>query len=350
MNKSAVHILFLFFFVVGFLTINNTLSAQKDDTLYFLNGDRISGEILQYQYGYLKYKTYGVSTVSVKYDKMSTFYSKKSFDILFEDGRRRFGSFDTSYMVQFVNIIITNDTLLTRLIEIVEITPVRKSFWRRLTGNVDLGISYTKANELAQLTFNSLVKYTQRNYFTTIAMNSLNSIQSNLDSSRVKTNSLAGTYNQRIKKDWFGIALLSGEQNSQLGLDLRIQGGLGAGNELVHTNRHNLLTSAGVVVNREWSATEDESRLNVDGFIAAQYRLFRFNDPEIDLNTNFTTFPSFTVSNRWRIDYDINIKVKIITDMYFSVSFVTSYDSKPPSATSDNLDYSFTTSFGYTFN
>lgn len=349
MKISAFHVCF-FVCVVGFLSFNFNANAQKDDTLYFLNGDRISGEILQYQYGYLKYKTYGVSTVNVKYEKMSTFYSKKSFDILFRDGRRRFGSFDTSYMAQFVNIVITNDTILIPLIEIVEITPVGKNFWRRLIGNIDMGLSYTKANELGQFTFNGLVKYTQRNYFTTLALNSLNSIQSNLDSTRVRTNSLAGTYYQRIEKDWFGIALLSGEQNSQLGLDLRIQGGLGAGNEIVHTNRHNLLTSAGVVVNREWSATEDESRLNVDGFIAAKYRLFRFNDPEIDLTTNFTTYPSFTVSNRWRIDYDINIKIKIITDMYFSVSFVTSYDSKPPSATSDQLDYSFSTSFGYTFN
>jgi hypothetical protein len=349
MKNSAVYICFLFL-TIGFIILHSQANAQKNDTLYFLNGDRISGEILEYKYGYLKYKTYGVSTVKVKYDKMSTFYSSKSFDILFKDGRRRFGSFDTSYMVQFVNIVITNDTLLTPLIEIVEFTPVRKNFWRRLSGNLDLGISYTKANELAQSTFNGSVKYTQRNYFITLIMNSLNSIQSNLDSTRVRTNSIAGNHYQRIKKDWFGIALASGEQNSQLGLDLRLQGGLGAGNELVHTNRHNLLTSFGVVINKEWSATQDGSRLNVDGFFGIKYRLFRFNDPEIDLTSNFSTFPSFTVAKRWRIDYDINIKIKIITDMYFSISFVTSYDSNPPSQTSANLDYSFSTSFGYTFN
>ena len=348
MEKFAVYICFLLF-VVGFLSLSDTANAQKDDTLYFLNGDRISGEILQFRYGYLKYKTYGVSTVNVKFDKISTFYSKKSFDILYKDGRRRFGSFDTSHMAQFVNIVITNDTLLTPLIEIVEITPVRKSFWRRLSGNVDLGSSYTKATELGQLTFNSAVKYTQRNYFTNLVMNSLNSIQSNLDSTRVRTNSISGTYYHRIKKDWFGIGVLSAEQNSQLGLDLRLQGGLGAGNELIHTNRNNLLTSIGVVINREWSATEDGSRLNVDGFFGLNYRLFRFNEPEINITSNFTTYPSFTVAKRWRIDYDINMKVKIITDMYLSVSFVTSYDSNPPSTTSANLDYSFSTSFGYTF-
>jgi hypothetical protein len=290
-----------------------------------------------------------VGTVDVKYDKISTFYSNKSFDILFKDGRRRFGSFDTSYMAQFVNIVITNDTLLTPFIEIVAITPVDNNFWKRLSGNVDLGFSYTKANELSQLTFSSDVKYTQRQYFIQTKISTLNSIQAGDDSTRVKTNSISVTDYQRIKKDWFAVGLLSGEQNSQLGLDLRLQGGGGIGNELIHTNRNNLLSSAGIVLNKEWSATKDGSRWNVDGFIALNYRLFKFSDPEIDITSNFITFPSFTVANRWRINYDIKLKLEIISNMYFSVSFTTSYDSRPPSATSANVDYSITTSFGYKF-
>ena len=114
--------------------------AQKNDTVYFLNGDRVSGEILHYKYGYLNYKTYGVGTVDVKYEKINTFFSKKSFDILLKDGSRRFGSFDTSNMVQFVKIVTLNDTMLTPIIEIVEITPISKKFWKRLDGNVDMGI------------------------------------------------------------------------------------------------------------------------------------------------------------------------------------------------------------------
>ncbi len=96
------------FYLAGALAFvlfaNFSSFAQKDDTLYFLNGDRISGEIKQYKYGFLTYKTYGVSTVKVKYEKISTFYSKKNFDILFKDGRRRFGSFDTSYMAQLPQV------------------------------------------------------------------------------------------------------------------------------------------------------------------------------------------------------------------------------------------------------
>ena len=41
MQKSAVYICLLLF-TLGFLASHNTANAQKDDTLYFLNGDRIS--------------------------------------------------------------------------------------------------------------------------------------------------------------------------------------------------------------------------------------------------------------------------------------------------------------------
>lgn len=323
--------------------------AQKDDSLYFLNGDRISGEIKQYKYGFLNYKTYGVSTVNVKYDKISTFYSKKSFDILFKDGRRRFGSFDTSNIQQFVKIIITNDTILTPLIEIVEFTPIKNKFWRRISGSTDLGFSYTKANSLAQLTLNGDLKYTQRKQMASIKLNSNNSMQNNTDSTRTKKNDLSLSYYHRVKNNWFGIGMASAEQNTELGLDLRLQGGGGIANELIHTNRQNLVASTGIVVNKEWSAGEDGTRINMDAYASVNYRLFRFEEPATDITSSATIYPSFTVKDRWRLNYDIKLKIEIINDMYFSVTFYTSYDSKPPSETSGNIDYSITTSFGYTF-
>lgn len=329
--------------------ISSPLLAQKDDTLYFLNHDRISGEIKQFKYGHLTYKTYGVSTVNVKLDKISTFFSKKSFDILLENGSRRFGSFDTSNLEQFVKIITTNDTLLTPLVEVVEITPIKKRFLGRLSGSTDLGFSYTKANTLSQLTFNSSVKYTQRNYYTILGLNSINSVQDNPERIQTKKNDLTLTYYNRIKNSWFGIGSASAEQNSQLGLNLRTQIGLGAGNELIHTNSNNLLAYAGVVANREWSIDTTATRNNIDLVGAMMYRLFRFNKPEIEINSNAAVFPSINIANRWRFNYDIKLKIKIISDMFFSLSFYTSYDSKPPSTTSDNIDYSFSTSFGYTF-
>lgn len=346
-NFQLKYIIFLILAIVLFASSKSF--AQKDDTLYFLNGDRISGEIKQYKYGFLTYKTYGVSTVNVKHDKIATFYSKKSFDILLKSGQRRFGSFDTSNIAEFIKIITTNDSILTPFTEIVEFTPIKNKFWRKLSGSTDLGISYTKANALAQLSFSGNVKYTERKYISNLKLNSNNTKQNGADSTRTKKNDLSLDYYRRIKNNWFGIGMASTEQNSELGLDLRLQGGGGIANEVIHTNRNNLVVSTGFVVNKEWSASEDGTRINVDGYASLNYRLFRFDDPEIDITSSAIAYPSLTVANRWRLNYDIKLKLKIISDMYFSISFYTSYDSKPPSSDSETIDYSFTTSFGYTF-
>ncbi len=334
--------------ILGILLGQGAL-AQKDDTLYFLNGDRISGEITQYKYGHLNYKTYGVSTVNVKYDKISTFYSKKNFDILMKSGNRRFGSFDTSEMQQFVKIITVNDTILTPLIEIVEITPIRKRFWSRLSGNVDVGFSYTKANTISQLSLNSDLKYTQRNSITMLKVNSINSVQQNMEYSRTRKNDLNLNYYRRIKHNWLVAGTGSAEQNSELGLDLRTQLGAGLGNELVHTNSNNLLILAGAVVNKEWYSDTTRPSVNYDALTALQYRLFRFTRPEIDITSNATAYKSLQIADRWRVNYDIKMKFKIISDMFLSLSFYVNFDSKPPSSASSKIDYSITTSFGYSF-
>lgn len=344
-HKTPLFLTFLFLLC----SLSSSLFAQKNDTLYFRNGDRISGEFRKYKYGYLTYKTYGVGTVDVKYDKISTLFSKKSFDIIMKEGTRRFGSFDTSNVDQFVKIITTNDTLLTPFIEIIEFTPIKNRFWSRLSGSIDLGFSYTKANTISQLTFSSDVKYTQRNYLVQLNLYSLNSIQANQDNLRTQKNDATLYYYQRLRRNWFGFGSASAEQNSELGLQRRLQVGTGIANEVIHTNSNNLITGLGFFFSSETSTDTTGKRINYDLSASSQYRLFLFSKPEISMTSTLFVFPSLTVKDRWRLNYDIDFRFKIITDMYLSFSFYINYDSKPPSSESATEDYSFTSSFGYKF-
>lgn len=321
--------------------------SQKNDTLHFINGDRVSGEIRQYRYGFLTYKTYGVGTVKVKYEKISTFYSNKSFDILLSNGRRWFASFDTSRLEQYIKIITTNDTMLTPLIEVVEFTPIKNGFWRKLTGSVDVGYSFAKANSLSQLSGSTDIRYIHRGYQMGLKGNALVTTQE--EAADIKKNDLAMSYFKRLSKTWFVGTGLSGEQNSELGLDLRIQASFVGGNEVVHTNSNNLMAFAGFVVNQEFNIDTTSSRWNFDGVATLSYRLFRFQDPEINITSNLAAYPSFTVPGRYRIDFNISAKVTIISDMYFNLSLYENYDSKPPSTTASNNDYRITTSIGYAF-
>jgi len=329
------------------LFVVSNIQAQKNDTLYFMNGDRISGEIKQYKYGYLTYKTYGVSTVKVKHDKISTFFSKKSFDILLSNGRRWFGSFDTSYMEQYVNIATTNDTIFTPLIEIVEIMPIKSGFWRKLSGNADIGYSYSKANLLSQFSAGGNVRYLQRKFHVDLKVSSLNTLQEEKDD--VLNNEVSLAYYRRIKDNWFAGTGLSADQNTELGIELRIQSSFVIGNEVIHTNSNNLLIYSGLVINKEYSADTTFSRWNLDGVGALSYRLFRFHEPEINITSDLSAFPSITVPGRYRVNFSISAKIEIISDMYFNLSFYENYDSKPPSETAANSDYHITTSIGYTF-
>ncbi len=330
-----------------FLVIGLKGYPQKNDTLYFLNGDRVSGEIRQYKYGFLTYKTYGVGTAKVKYEKISTFYSGKSFDILLSNGRRWFASFDTSYMDQYLNIVTLNDTILTPLIEVVEFIPIKNGFWRKLTGTVDIGYSFAKANSLSQLSGATDIRYVHRGYQMAMKGNTLVTAQD--ETSDIKKNDLTMSYFKRLGKTWFVGTALSGEQNSELGLELRVQASFVGGNEVVHTNTNNLMVFGGLVVNQEYNIDTTLSRWNLDGVATLSYRLFRFQEPEINITSNLTAYPSFTVPGRYRVDFNISAKITIISDMYFNLSFYENFDSKPPSENAANSDYRISTSIGYSF-
>ena len=45
--------------------------AQKNDTVYLYNGDRITGELKKFEYGLLFLKTDAMQTVNIEYDRIS---------------------------------------------------------------------------------------------------------------------------------------------------------------------------------------------------------------------------------------------------------------------------------------
>jgi len=237
--------------------------------------------------------------------------------------------------------------ILTHISDIIQITPIKNKFWRRIYGSADIGYSFTKSTTLSQLTFSSDLKYRDRKNFSTLQINSITSDQDNKEST--SKNDVTLSYYHRIKNNWNSLITFGGEENSELGLDLRLQTSLGFGNEIIHTNSNNLFVALGVVFNREWSKGEEAARDNFDGMAYATYRMFRFKDPSVDITSSVVAYPSFTVTNRWRLNYDLKVKVEVINDLYFSLSYYYNYDTKPPSADAEKFDYGIVSSVGYSF-
>ena len=54
------------FYCLAFIFLSQlTLKAQKNDTIYLRNGDRITGELKKFEYGLLNLSTDAMKTISI---------------------------------------------------------------------------------------------------------------------------------------------------------------------------------------------------------------------------------------------------------------------------------------------
>ena len=67
-----------------------SFAGPKTDTVYLYNGDRITGEIKRFEYGVLFFKTDGMGTLNIEFDRIRTFYSTHQFTIQTSSGLRFF--------------------------------------------------------------------------------------------------------------------------------------------------------------------------------------------------------------------------------------------------------------------
>jgi hypothetical protein len=335
------------FCLFGFLLIQFSLFAQKNDTVYLLNGDRLTGELKKFEYGLLTLKTDAMSTVSIEYDRINTVYSAKFYEIRIASGYRYFGSLARSTTPATINIVVTNDTLSMPLIEVVQMTSIKNKFLQRLDGSVDVGLSYTKASNVMQFNLSSKVSYRTTKYLTEFNLSSIITDQS--ERSITRKNDIGLNLNRMLEGPWFAGIQVKGQQNTELNLEYRYQGGAGGGYDIVRSNSNRLSALAGILVNTEKTLDTKTESENIEGLLSLQYKWFRYRSPKIDLTSGLNAYPSFTVGGRVRLEYDLQAKFEIIKDLFFSITLYDNYDNKPSENENSKNDWGIITSIGYTF-
>ncbi|MBN2173964.1 MAG: DUF481 domain-containing protein [Bacteroidales bacterium] len=322
------------------------LFAQKNDTVYLLNGDRFTGELKKLEYGLIYLKTDAMQTINIEYDRIQTIYSAKFFELRTSTGFRYYGFLAKSTVKGAVNIITANDTIPKPIADIVEITSIKKSFFKKMDGSVDAGLSYTKASEVFQYNLAANITYRTPKYSTEF---DLSSILTDQKEDITRKNDIGLGVTRLLPGKWLAGVQVKGQQNTELDLDKRWQGGFGIGYDLVRTNSNRFNTLAGLFVNYEKTIDSAIVTNNLEGLIALQYKWFQYRHPKIDVTSSFDFFPSFTVPGRYRIEYELNGKFEIITDLFFSISIYDNFDSKPSGSESSKNDWGVITSIGYSF-
>ncbi len=211
----SIPILFIFF-----ILFVSQLNAQKTDTIYHVNGNILTGELRKLNYGVVTWKMQGMGTISLETPNINNIKSDKQFEVKLKNGLIYFGSFDTTNVERKVKIVSANGSELVNVNDIVEVYPIRKSFWLRTTGNVSLGFNYSKGSDVASLAFSGNMNYRRRKSTFQFSWNNDNTFQADTLSA-TNVNVTIG-YQRSLRNYWSAGTFFSGSQNSQLGYKLRL--------------------------------------------------------------------------------------------------------------------------------
>jgi hypothetical protein len=104
-----------------------------------------------------------------------------------------------------------------------------------------------------------------------------------------------------------------------------------------------------VAFTQEWASLSSDDQQSAEGVLGLAWKVFRFRAPETILTSNLLVLPGLTETGRYRAVADISLSYEIVNNLDFVLSLDSNYDSDPPTAGSDNVDYSLSTSLAYKF-
>ncbi len=323
-----------------------TVRAQKNDTIYLRNGDRISGELKKFEYGLLDLSTDAMKTVSIEFDKINTMHSSKFFEIRMKSGEKFFGHLQKSDVLSTVNIITVSDTLPKRLWDIILIVPIKRTFFQKIDGSLDLGLSYTKASEVFQYSLNFNLTHRTNFYSTRFE---LESILTDDGAKKTNNSTLGLDVTHYLPNKWFTSIIAQGQQNTELNLDYRLQSGYGVGYDIARTNLIRFYALGGLLVNQEHTIDLDETSQNIEALLKLNFKWFQYRHPKIDVTNRINVYPSITDFGRVRMEYNLSSKFEIVKDLFLNLQLYDYYDNETSQGSKANNDWGIITSIGFTF-
>jgi hypothetical protein len=320
--------------------------GQKTDVILLSNGDRITGEIKGYSQGRLSVDTDVASYVKIRWNKIASIESSKQFELQAVDGTRYYGSLGPSDPPGRLVVNTESGPVALGFFDVYLISPLYQSFWRRWDGSLDIGFNYTESSQLLQFTFNGSGVYRRPTYSLQTALSATYSRQQGVVADSRLSYSL--DYFRYLSDRWFVVTGTGLDRNIQLGLDLRVLAGVGAGRNLIQTNQSTLAVYAGATGNHE-QPVEGEGKYNAEALVGGKYTYFMYDFPKLTLSAALAVYPSITVGGRVRLEASAYAKREIASDFYVSIAIFDSFDNKDPSTGLPKNDWGPTLSIGWSF-
>ena len=231
-------------------------------------------------------------------------------------------------------------------LQVVEIRPIEDNFIDRLDIYLATTFSYTKATDLGQVSLNTNISYEDERSRNTLSGRT-DIVSTNDEDSRSSRYDIERwTWNKR-RSDSFRSIFANYEDNDELALTRRIGAGGGVGRYWLDTHKTRFTGTIGAQVITERFSGESTNQ-DVELFLSTTFSTWKFTTPELDIDVNFSVYPSLTDSGRVRTDGNLRIRWELVEDLFWDVTAWTTSDNQ--AETDDaTTDYSITTGIGWEF-
>jgi len=340
---------------LALLLFSSALSAQEAlpppaakyvDVVVLDNGDMITGTLKWLKKGRLKLKTAAADNIYIEWERIRSLTAPGLFEIELESGERFFAGLRPATKRGRISIVGPTEGTEVGMLDVVRITPIKSTFWTRLEGLIEFDFTFAKANEAFNLTTSVDVKY--RGEAVEHRLTGSTFLQSQEDVESTARHTVRWQTTRLLADRWMIGSGFNAETNDELALDIRAGIGIFGGRVLVQTNHVDWWVAGGVTGNRERFAGEESTATTFELPIGTGLDVFLFGTNETTLSVQGTVHPSLSDLGRVRMDFEASFRRDLFLDFFVALSGYDSFDSRPPTDTSNN-DFGVSFSIGFDF-
>jgi len=323
-------------------------AAPKTDVVTLRNGDVITCEIKEMAYGKLRAKTNDMGTLSIEWDKVARVVSRYRFLVKLNDGTLIYGMLPDSGEDNVLSVVFKFETEAARVPmgRVVSIESIRYDLWERFNLSLSAGYNWTKASETSRANFAGSADYKGQIHRYGISASTV--LTSERDDHTTRRQDLSLYWSREVSGRLQGGVTSALERNDQLGLALRTSAGLNMGYMLIMNPHLEFSLLGGVTANREWANLSEPYSDSSEGVFSAKFTFFRYDSPKTNLSAKVDVFPSLTVTDRVRFEFDTTLRHEVVSDFFVELEYYESRDNHPPTGTGTAADRGVVFSLGWT--
>lgn len=328
-------------------------ARDKTDVIVMTNGDRMSCEVKGLDAGVLYVSfDYIDGTASVDWSKVARLQSNQLFVVKTEGGTVYAGTLRTAETSAdrpaVIQVVAEENENAIERSQIVQMIATSDRFWQRFSGEVRLGVIYSKGNQSTQYSLASETAYVRERW------TALGDFESNLSSSSGANPSTRNALNLGFRhllpwENWFYGGIGAFLQSSEQGIGLQSTAGGGIGRYLKNTNR----TNVSIIVGPAWQDTRyrhSDAEMNNQNLAAvilsANAQFFKFSKTNLDVSA--AVLPAISDPGHVRFNTNASYYIKIVSNLKFNMSFYGNWDNRPPPGFSGS-DYGTSSGLSWTF-